>query len=366
MSGIVAQYGFEYQKMVFIESILKTGFSPTVKFSFEKNDDVDISDEDSICKVDSVDQLIQVKSGKVSQEVLYKVIGNWLISVVTPNKYVLCLENALEFDYKETSFLDGFIAAVDGAKESRTTRILKKVYDKYEKCMGQLKDNAKEIVEKIVIEIKSMQEIEQSISSLYISNFCSDIINYSSLCERRTKELIDSIVAKIGESMRAKKPYILNLSDFIDLNRSISERFNEAKYEIDINDFKKKNENKAKALIEDGINPEIQQLKSVYDSENAILRQMINKLLYEDVKSAFEGTTEFNNVEYQAKENHTEVIDFNGENLSAKDLFKMTIEKVLDIPKVPKHKVFSDGCYIHLTSDSAKNEYKIWWKKDEV
>lgn len=78
-AGIASQYGFLYQKHVFIKTVLEEA-GMGKHFVYEGVDDIDVPESDSIMGVSPSDgTLIQVKSGMVSKSCWAKVLCNWLL-----------------------------------------------------------------------------------------------------------------------------------------------------------------------------------------------------------------------------------------------------------------------------------------------
>ena len=102
-AGITSQYGFLYQRYVFIKTVLDSVGMDRF-FVYEGKDDIDISEDDSIISVGvSNGSFIQVKSGTVTTDCWAKVIGNWLLIDDGKSSYKAILENELSFD----AFADG-------------------------------------------------------------------------------------------------------------------------------------------------------------------------------------------------------------------------------------------------------------------
>ena len=98
LTGIRSQYGFLYQKYVFIKTVLEKA-SPDRFFVFEGKDDIDVSEIERIISVKvSNETFIQVKSGTVYKECWAKVLGNWLLIDDNKAEYKVVLEKPLTFE----------------------------------------------------------------------------------------------------------------------------------------------------------------------------------------------------------------------------------------------------------------------------
>ena len=92
-SGITSQYGFLFQRKVFLLYVLEN-MNTKQRFCFEGKDDVEIVEDEKIYELDSsASNCVQVKSGVVDQNCFSKVVGNWLLlSDVKPELYTLFVE----------------------------------------------------------------------------------------------------------------------------------------------------------------------------------------------------------------------------------------------------------------------------------
>ena len=366
MSGITAQYGFEYQKLIFIKTILEN-FRVDAKFGFENKDDVDYEINNPICGIINGQTVIQSKSGNITDEILCKVIANWML-LDPNNNYILMTESTVATNISDESFFEKFVSLVNASKGKRSDSIFKKIYLKYSNNAllekEDLKKDFRNVVAKIQIEVNSLNNLLTEIEHNYILNFCEAIKTIPSLCKKRVMEFMNILKIKIDSSMMGKQPLLVDFPQLIKIITDISNRYNQDHYVIDVNEFKNKKTEEIRQLIAENKKREVIQLGYVFENPKQISRQLINKLLYEDFRSVYTDDTEISNIEYQAKDCHSSIIDEYGETIEPKKLFELTTSKSLESNKLPRGKMYSDGCYIYLTSDEAKENYKIWWKKD--
>ena len=119
-SGITSQYGFLFQRKVFVLYVLEN-MNVKQRFSFEGKDDVEISVDEKIYELDSSESnCVQVKSGKVDKNCFSKVIGNWLLlDCVKSQKYTLFVENELEIDMSMDSIICEMLSFVEKGKSKK-------------------------------------------------------------------------------------------------------------------------------------------------------------------------------------------------------------------------------------------------------
>ena len=109
ISGLISQYGFEFQKKVFIHYLIHK-MDVGAKLSYELLDDIDFNQEElSITKFDK--HLIQCKTGEFKYDVFKHVICNWVLSDKV-DKYLLYLDKPMSFTYNLKSLCDDIQADV--------------------------------------------------------------------------------------------------------------------------------------------------------------------------------------------------------------------------------------------------------------
>lgn len=165
-SGITSQYGFLFQRKVFVLYVLEN-MNVKQRFCFEGKDDVEISADEKIYELDSSESnCVQVKSGVVDQSCFSKVIGNWsLLDSVKPELYTLFIENELKFDLSVENVTNEMLVFVEKGKSKKKTSIARKVYEQYKDDIDndeaqKLKDHIKNIIDKIKIDKCSIDELD--------------------------------------------------------------------------------------------------------------------------------------------------------------------------------------------------------------
>ena len=130
LDGITSQYGFLYQKYIFIMNVISHA-SMDMFFTYEGIDDIDVDTSDDLSMVSiSTSKYIQVKSGVVSQDCWAKVLGNWLLIDDYQDKFfALVCENALDFDVNDEDTIDAVYKYFEKGKGKKRSAIARKVYD---------------------------------------------------------------------------------------------------------------------------------------------------------------------------------------------------------------------------------------------
>ena len=118
LCGIYSLRGYLYQIIVFAEMILKNISANTV-IIYEGQEDIDIENSDYSQIINDV-ELIQVKSGSVTNTILYGVVANWLINSDLANKKLKLIyekgDLILDDDFFEKFYL--FISDKERLKKS--------------------------------------------------------------------------------------------------------------------------------------------------------------------------------------------------------------------------------------------------------
>lgn len=217
-SGITSQYGFLFQRKVFVLYVLEN-MNVKQRFCFEGKDDVEIAADEKIYELDSSESnCVQVKSGQVNQSCFSKVVGNWLLlDSVKPERYTLFIENELKFDLSLENVINEMLVFVEKGKSKKKTSIAYKVYEQYKDDLEnddaqKLKDDIKNIIDKIKIDKCSIDELDLRLETIFFEKYCTDIVEYNIAKRKRLEKFIQDINKQIDESIKQKKAYSLVLS----------------------------------------------------------------------------------------------------------------------------------------------------------
>lgn len=163
-SEITSQYGFLFQRKVFVLYVLEN-MNVKQRFCFEGKDNVEIAADEKIYELDaSTSNCVQVKSGKLDQSCYSKMVGNWLLlDSMKSNHYMLFIENELEFDISLENVTNEMLVFVEKGKSKKKSSIARKVYEQYRDDIDndnaqKLKNDIKNIVDKIKIDKCSIMD----------------------------------------------------------------------------------------------------------------------------------------------------------------------------------------------------------------
>ena len=371
-SGITSQYGFLFQRKVFVLYVLEN-MNVKQRFCFEGKDDVEIAADEKIYELDSSESnCVQVKSGQVNQSCFSKVVGNWLLlDRVKPERYTLFIENELKFDLSLENVINEMLVFVEKGKSKKKTSIAYKVYEQYKDDLEnddaqKLKDDIKNIIDKNKIDKCSIDELDLRLETIFFEKYCTDIVEYNIAKRKRLEKFIQDINKQIDESIKQKKAYSLVFSELMKLIVTVSEEISDKSYKVDIKLLKPVFSEKAKKIVDERKKREVKQLFLVNSQEEFVLRGIVNELFYKDFRDVFAEQKEMDisNLEEFAKENYDIAKDELGVNCTPKDLYDRTTLMAIDSEIIPRGPMYQNGCYIYLTGDGIDEELQIEWGEE--
>lgn len=371
-SGITSQYGFLFQRKVFVLYVLEN-MNVKQRFCFEGKDDVEIAEDEKIYELDSsTSNCVQVKSGVVNQDCFSKVIGNWLLlDSVNANLYTLFIENELQVDLSEEKVIDQMMSFLEKGKGKKKTAIARNVYEQYKDDIDnhdaqKLKSDIKTIINKIKIDKCSSDELDLRLETIFFEKYCTDIVEYDIAKKKRLEKFIQDINKQIDESIKQKRTYSLVFPELMKLIVSVSEEISDKAYKVDIKLLKPVISEKAKQIVEERKKREVKQLFLVNSQDEFVLRGIVNELFYKDFREVFAGQKEMDisNLEEFAKENYEIAKDELGVKCTPKELYDRTTAMPIDSEIIPRGPMYKNGCYIYLTGDDINEELQIEWGKE--
>ena len=371
-SGITSQYGFLFQRKVFVLYVLEN-MNVKQRFCFEGKDDVEVSQDEKICELDSASSnCVQVKSGVVDKTCFVKVIGNWLLlESAERDTYTLFIENKLGFEFIEDEVVDEIIEFAIKGKGRKRTSIANKVYEQYKDDIdnndaAKLRCDIGVILDKIQMDKCSINELDYRLEKIFFDNHCPDIGEYEMAKKKRLEKFIYYINKQIDEAIKEKKAYSLIFSELMRLLILTCDEINDHSYKVDVTLLKTSLEEKAKKIVRERKSREVRQLFLVNEQDTFVVKGIVNELFYIDFREIFseQRDIDISNLEEFAKENY-EIARYEiGENPEPKELFERTTNKNLESDIIPKGPMYRHGCYIYLTGDDVDKKKQIKWGEE--
>lgn len=368
-AGITSQYGFLYQRYVFINTVICHA-SVDNYFTYEGVDDIDINKTNMLEDLSMVGvsnrEYIQVKSGTVDVTCWGKVLGNWLLTDDYQLKsFVLVCENDLDFDYKADDTLNSVYKYFCDGSDKKKTAVARKVYDKFIKDNDaeKIKEKIKNLFDNCTVKCASFETIIAGINNNYIDNYCSDIKIYERAKKSRCERMIEYFMAEIDKAIKEKKRYTATYKTLMDIVTRVNSEISDSKYVINTAEVKKKKQKEAETLVEESKLREVKQLRYVKDDPGFVARELVHEMLYKDLREIYENPgTEISNIEDIAYTNYQDVLlELNDEN-KAKEVFAKTIEKEIHSSIMPDSPIYRRGCYVYLTGEGIDTEKQISWR----
>ncbi len=368
-SGIISQYGFLFQRKVFVLYILEN-VNVKQRFCFEGKDDVEIAADKKIYALyDSASHYIQVKSGKVDSVCFCKIVGNWLLTHnFGEEAFTLFIENDLGFAWSVPKFTDLVKKYVLNGKKQDKTSIAKRVYDQYAEDIEnngsqQLEEDIKRILSTMNIVKCSVEEIDHRLENVFFENHCQDIIEYELAKKKRLERFIQYINQQIDDAIKEKKTYSLIFPELMKMLTLVCDEINDHKYIVDTTYLKKPFNDKAKEIVGERKQREVRQLFMVDNKDAFVIEGIVNELFYKDFREIYvdKRTTEISNLEQFAKENFDEAL-FEIEGVpKPRELYIKTTSKSIESDILPNGPMYRKGCYIYLTGDDIDEEKQLTW-----
>lgn len=366
-SGLITQYGFEYQKLVFIYYAIQ--INNTDSIIYEGQDDVEIEEEKALAKFQTSHSLCQVKSGEITSSILKKILLNWLLKMEQAEHFICISENI--FSLPDESFVDTFTKEIIESSK-RKDALISRVKVKYstQKNSVDLKADIEKLLSKaefLSLDVDTL--LEESIKK-FAELYCADT-DSKVVFRERYLTLCDNIHKRITQSILKKEKYALSYRELFGEISTVREAITDLKYDIPFTEFKKRS-NAAMTRILASQSDAVRQLKLVFPkNEDAVIHGLTEQMFYEDLRQHFVSINkqqEINDLEYLAKYNYDRTLqDFEGyEDVRTPfKTYRNTIEKPLSSPLPPESSsnflFYRHGCYIHLTDTDIDEDLKIKW-----
>ena len=368
-SGVVAQYGFLFQRKAFIYYVLSNA-AVKQSYTFEGKDDIDILTEEGIFGVRTLGpDFVQVKSGIVDEACFCKIVCNWLlIEEISPN-FILFTENNLPFPIDD-SIRDKILDYISKGKEQKKNSIARKTYEKFKEIMPDnrtsLSDRICNTLQSFKHIVRGMDDLDRCLEEAFFSNYCQDIKEYELAKVKRLERFIFYINREIDNSIKAKTPYVLLYPNFIKIIMQVSDEISDKKYVTNIPELKKKVKDEAARIVQEKAVREVKQLYFVDQSDQFVIDGIVHELLYKDFREIYviQKELELANIEQDAHENYKNALfSLSEEDVRIpKKVYQETVKTPIEGSLLPDGSVYRKGCYIYLTGDNIDQENQISWR----
>ena len=370
-SGIISQYGFEYQKLVFLYYAIQINNTDII--TYEGQDDVEIEEEKTLWKFQTLKSLCQIKSGDVTLSIFKKIILNWLLKMEKAERFICISENSVLLP--DESFIETFSKEIIESSK-RKDALISKVKVKYstQKNTDDLKADIGRLLseaEFLTLNVDSL--LEKSIKKfgeLYCAETEPEVIS-----RERYLMLCDNIHKNITQSILRKENYCLSYRNLFKEISTVREAINDLKYDVPFIEFKTRCHSIMTRVL-DSQSDAVRQLKLVFPkNEQAVIQGLTKQMFYMDLRQHFVDINKEKEIialEHLAKENYEITLqDFEGEGdvRTPYKTYSNTLKKPLSAPLPSESSsnflYYRHGCYIHLTDTGIDEELKIKWGEIE-
>ncbi len=361
-TGIITQYGFVYQRKVFINQLLKN-MKPDTIFYYEQYDDVAYNEKDYLTGTLINSHLIQCKTGNVSFTTLKHVFANWL-NQDRQVEYILYVDSELNDLYSNKRIIREIFKDINAYVRSgkhNLKAVIYKTYLKYNKFQN-LKDlivfihDLKYIYNKFKCEKKEVGELDDDSYNNFIPFFGTDLcIEYA---KRSRFELFYSLINDaIEKSIIKKEAFKIEHVMFQNIGYVTIKSIDDNKFTLDYYTFKN---NKTHILEDYSTRRETIFLKKIYSNDKIVAKYLTNELYYKELRDFYLGIEKnilVSGIEETANCNYLEKTEI---YQNVRDVFINTLDTEID-NRILINKEFNQGCYIFLTSDDAEDDKFIDW-----
>lgn len=374
--GIKAQYGFYFQKLVFIWYML-SNVSRTNNFVYEGKEDIDIDENDEDTNLVSFKnenlEDIQVKSGKVTRLIWAKVVENWMV-LEDQNRKTLVAENDFEYEINSDETINYILKNIKEGKQKKKTAISRQAYDNLNNKFGYNEDQWKKQIQNTVnnakIIVKSLDEVEKEIENTYKADYCSDICTYEEAKNLRVDSFKKECINRIEKFMGKKRPAVFKYNDVTAITLMVNDNISDYKYQVNVEELTPNKRKTANQLLSKERLREITQLKAVNPDPNFIVRELVREMFYKDFREVYADTTkkkEIGNLEYEAFSNYEDTKDdlkFDGKYTSHNLFLRTTQKNLMTSQLFPGGPIYNHGCYVYMTGQNINKDIQISWKED--
>lgn len=368
--GSVSDFGFAYQRLVFIKILIDNCFNLSDSFEYEGADDVSFSSkEDNLYSVSFKKTAIQCKTGNLGYDTFLKMFENWAL-IGDQDKYILFTENALEFEYNQTTIKESIKENVTqymlSSKKKSKKSLLWRLANKYGFKNGGFSNNDIDLkidsifnnfCNPIVMDYKMIFE---KTKESFIKDRIHDCKGNKTICERRFDYLISKINTIINNNESKRIKTTICFSDFNRILQNSILEINENKpYLREYVSFKKTNYDRI--CENEGIMNSLEGklLKKIFDDEKSVVTHLVYEYYYKDLRDNYINNDENDKIDYAEMTAFENYLDTKRSD-DLREYFDSVVNKDIQSPIIVNSQ-YRKGCYIFLSSESCSDDVFIDW-----
>lgn len=371
-SGITSEFGYVYQRKVFLNILIKQCFNVDDAFTYEGIDDVSytIGRPDLLNSIRFKKTAIQCKTGDLPYCDFLKAFENWVLIDELQEEYLLYSEKELSFNYSLETIIEdihrNLFDYFNNHKKKSRKAILNRILKRFHFKDGKPIDNS--LSEKVTAIFRRFKpnsiEYEALIadtSEFWIKNRIRDCPENLSICERRLDLFASRINNLIDNNESKRVSTTVSYATFEEMFQKVLLEINEdTPYSIDYVSFKKDKFNKI--ILDDRIMKSREGifLSKVFNNDNVrVVGHLINECYYRDLRTHYIRQSENDKIAYAeeaAFENYQGARPDNDlwvyfDSVTRKDIGSSIIV----------NNQYRVGCYVFLSSDDCPEDVFIDW-----
>lgn len=372
LSGITAEFGFVYQRMVFLRELIEHCNDQNDYFHYEGVDDVDscVTSVEGLRTIKNKRRVIQCKTGVVTSTIFDKAIMNWVLltsKLGLYDKYVLYSENELSFPHDKETVIErirkNVVEYLNSGKRKTEKAILYRISHFYNRENETFSDTFLEIIDHVFLcfdeQVFSYMSLKTDSFSIFCVKKCPDVSDNLTICKKRFESVSSTIRDLIDDNEQQRKTTSISFSEYSRMNNIAVANYNEKNYSLDISEFRKANQ---KRLMN---NERIMQsrealfLNSVYSSEKHVLEAIIKEYYYRDLRDYYDSQGMISRIQSAELEAYERYIDTEKND----DLYKYFTSVVGRNfrSEIITNDSYNKGCFVFLSSDDCEESVFIDW-----
>lgn len=377
--GITSQYGFAFQKLVFILECLDKMSSIGARAIYEADDDVVVEDDvcvlnNSLSKIRTNESFIQCKTGEINKECFSRVIKNWLSYMNDDHQcFILFSESPCSFSFSD--FKEIIRKEINDSINNipRSNSILFRLRNKYinDSTLNEtLFDNDfNRLVRNARIYVKNLDDVKQESINLLKNkhSYGEDTHNIVDFVfEERYEELKRIMFSEIDRRILKKQSYTIEFRELVGKLNTIASNISNNKFNTNFTTFKYDNKEAIDNMMAKNTR-EVNLLRKIhYQDTDAICLYLYEELYYSCYRKHYLDLLKHERIDSIEDAAHDEYIKAKGLNFELKNLFLY----VCDHLKLDRYEDFvsqlKEGCFVFLSGDEAPDEYFIDWNGENA
>jgi hypothetical protein len=369
-SGSASDFGFAYQRLAFVKTLVEKCFNLSDSFEYEVVDDISsLSKIDELCSITYKKTVTQCKTGYLSYDSFLKMFENWAL-IDNQDEYILLTEKNLIFEYDvvtiKKDITDNITNYMTSGKKKSKKSLLWRLANKYGFKDGFFPNSNLDskidyifssFKTPIVLDYETMFAFSRE---LFVKHRVHDCKDNKTICERRFDYLISKINTIINNNESKRVKTVINYTEFYKIiDNSIIEINENKPYLLNYVDFKKSN---YKRIFEDKSimnSLEGTVLNKVFENERLVVTYLILEYYYRDLRENYICNNENDKVDYAETTAFENFLETKKKD-DLREYFDDVVNKSIESPIIVNSQ-YQKGCYVFLSSESCDRDVFIDW-----